>query len=214
MDQDVLISSQSTSTSRVNRKHFTDCRSDSKRNKIALLSKGVHAEWTNTAWLKVKSIVIGVVVGVCVTDIGHSTAETRKHSIHTADTLFNRLHATPNIPFPKLGAAKQITRTQSELKKSPLGFPILSRLSSHSVLLNSNGNAELKTTPEKGKHQVKLIKGAEDPPIQPQPLVLAPLNPNSHSEGQNQGKDSTSPSPSNSSSICQRIGIWRTKWSR
>ncbi|KAK2947275.1 hypothetical protein BLNAU_16469 [Blattamonas nauphoetae] len=66
MDQDVLISSQSASTSRVNRKHFTDCRRGSKQNKVALLPKGVHAEWTNMVWLKVKCIVIGVIVGVCV----------------------------------------------------------------------------------------------------------------------------------------------------
>ncbi|KAK2950568.1 hypothetical protein BLNAU_14460 [Blattamonas nauphoetae] len=146
MDQDVLISSQSASTSHVSKKHFTDCRSDSKRNKVTPLMNGVHAEWTNTAWSKVKSIVIGVIVGVYVFVV---VSETRIHSIHTADTLFNQLHATPKLPFPKLGAAKQIPRALSELQKSASEFPLLSGLSSHSVLFDSNGNVSVNSTQPK-----------------------------------------------------------------
>ncbi|KAK2943606.1 hypothetical protein BLNAU_21486 [Blattamonas nauphoetae] len=66
MGQDVLISYESASKYNVKKKNFLKCGSTTKGHKVTLLPKIRHEEWTNTNWLKAKSIITGVVVGVCV----------------------------------------------------------------------------------------------------------------------------------------------------
>ncbi|KAK2956312.1 hypothetical protein BLNAU_8679 [Blattamonas nauphoetae] len=100
--------------------------------------------------------------------------------VNRQDTLFNRLHSTPKIPLAKLQTAKQIARALTELQKvSPL-FTLLSCLSSHFVLFDSNGNVELRLTDGKEGKQADLIQGAQDPPIQPQPLAPVPFHALNH----------------------------------
>ncbi|KAK2950587.1 hypothetical protein BLNAU_14479 [Blattamonas nauphoetae] len=79
--------------------------------------------------------------------------------VNRKDTLYSRLHSTPKIPFPKLGTAKQIAHALTEIQKWNADFHLLSRLSSHVVLFDSDGNVELKLAPETGDHQANLIKG-------------------------------------------------------
>ncbi|KAK2948586.1 hypothetical protein BLNAU_16485 [Blattamonas nauphoetae] len=102
--------------------------------------------------------------------------------VNRKDTLYSRLHSTPKIAFPKLGTAKQIAHALTEIQKWNADFHLLSRLSSHAVLFDSDGNVELKLMPEKGGHQANLIKGAQDPPIQPDPVV-AFADPQQHTFG-------------------------------
>ncbi|KAK2960136.1 hypothetical protein BLNAU_5019 [Blattamonas nauphoetae] len=66
MGQDVLVSYKSASKYNVKKKNFGNCTSSTKGHKVTLLPKVRHAEWTDTVGLKVKSIIAGVVVGVCV----------------------------------------------------------------------------------------------------------------------------------------------------
>ncbi|KAK2960146.1 hypothetical protein BLNAU_5029 [Blattamonas nauphoetae] len=66
MGQDVLVSYKSASKYNVKKKNFGNCTSSTKGHKVTLLPKVRHAEWTDTVGQKVKSIIAGVVVGVCV----------------------------------------------------------------------------------------------------------------------------------------------------
>ncbi|KAK2956637.1 hypothetical protein BLNAU_8478 [Blattamonas nauphoetae] len=66
MGNDVLISYESASNYRVIKKDFYLCSSYTRGNKVTFLPDVRHTEWTNTAWLKIKSIITGVIVGVCV----------------------------------------------------------------------------------------------------------------------------------------------------
>ncbi|KAK2942690.1 hypothetical protein BLNAU_22387 [Blattamonas nauphoetae] len=96
--------------------------------------------------------------------------------VNRKDTLYNRLHTTPKIPFAKLQTAKQIAHALTELQKVSPQLPLLSCLSSHFVLFDSNGNVELRLTDGKEGNQADLINGAHDPPIQPQPHTPVPLH--------------------------------------
>ncbi|KAK2941340.1 hypothetical protein BLNAU_23746 [Blattamonas nauphoetae] len=96
------------------------------------------------------------------------------------DTLYNRLHTTPKIPLAKLQTAKQIAHALTELQRVSSQLPLLSCLSSHFVHFDSNGNVELRLTDGKEEKQGDLIKGAQDPPIQPQPLAPVPLHAHNH----------------------------------
>ncbi|KAK2942691.1 hypothetical protein BLNAU_22388 [Blattamonas nauphoetae] len=100
--------------------------------------------------------------------------------VNRKDTLYNRLHTTPKIPFAKLQTAKQIAHALTELQKVSPQLPLLSCLSSHFVLFDSNGNVELRLTDGKEGKPVDLINGAQDPPIQPQPLAPVPLHSQNH----------------------------------
>ncbi|KAK2956310.1 hypothetical protein BLNAU_8677 [Blattamonas nauphoetae] len=100
--------------------------------------------------------------------------------VNRQDTLFNRLHSTPKIPLAKLQTAKQIARALTELQKVSPQFTLLSCLSSHFVLFDSNGNVELRLTDGKEGKQADLIQGAQDPPIQPQPLAPVPFHALNH----------------------------------
>ncbi|KAK2942341.1 hypothetical protein BLNAU_22728 [Blattamonas nauphoetae] len=66
MGNDVLISYENGSNYNVNKKSFSKCTSSSRGHKVTLLPHTLHADWTNSAWLDVKAVIVGVVVGVCV----------------------------------------------------------------------------------------------------------------------------------------------------
>ncbi|KAK2959436.1 hypothetical protein BLNAU_5485 [Blattamonas nauphoetae] len=66
MGNDVLFSYESASNYNVIKKDFFECKSYTKGNKVTFLPDVRHTEWTNTAGLKLQSIITGVIVGVCV----------------------------------------------------------------------------------------------------------------------------------------------------
>ncbi|KAK2950988.1 hypothetical protein BLNAU_14066 [Blattamonas nauphoetae] len=100
--------------------------------------------------------------------------------VNRKDTLYNRLHTSPKVPLAKLQTAKQIAHALTELQRMSSQLPLLSCLSSHFVLFDSNGNVELRLTDGNEGKPVDLINGAQDPPIHPQPLVPVPLHAHNH----------------------------------
>ncbi|KAK2945481.1 hypothetical protein BLNAU_19610 [Blattamonas nauphoetae] len=83
--------------------------------------------------------------------------------LNRKDTLYNRLHTAQKIPITKLRTAKQIAHTLAELQKVTSQLPLLSRLSSHFVLFDENGNVQLDLSPGKNEAPATLVKGQEEP---------------------------------------------------
>ncbi|KAK2954239.1 hypothetical protein BLNAU_10738 [Blattamonas nauphoetae] len=66
MGKDVLISYKSGSKYNVNRKNFIKCNSSTDGHRVTLLPKVRHADWTDTHFMNVLSLVTSVVIGGCV----------------------------------------------------------------------------------------------------------------------------------------------------
>ncbi|KAK2952648.1 hypothetical protein BLNAU_12476 [Blattamonas nauphoetae] len=66
LGEDVLLSYKYVSHYNVSKKNFIKCVSNNTRHKVTFLPKVVHAEWTNSDWMDIRSAIIAIAIGVCV----------------------------------------------------------------------------------------------------------------------------------------------------